>query len=117
MHVSIIAETKMVSVRGISLILEDIDLPKDLIAVHWFKDQGWEERKSKHGTVIKDITNLSPYRDLLDAYDKLFASIPEDQLPRRNSDLIDFVEDNLLNISIMRESPEWEDFRIATNRA
>ncbi len=85
--------------------------------MHWFKDQGWEEHRSKDGVVIKDITSLAPYRAVLDAYDEIFSKISEDQMPIRNSDLIEFVEDNLLNIAIMRDSSEWEDFKTATNRA
>ena len=117
MQISIIAETKMVSIKGISLILEDLDLPKDLVAFHWLDNRGWEEKKSNGKIYIKDVNSINHYQHVLDAYNNAYAKIPEDQLPVRNSDLIEFVEDALINIDIMKASDEWEDFKTATNRA
>lgn len=117
MHISIIAKDKIVSVKGISLILEDLNLPKDLIAVHWFSDKGWEERRDGDRVIVKDIDSISQYQSVIDLYNEKYASIPIEQLPRSNMDLIDFVEDTLMTIEVMRKSDEWEEFKAATNRA
>lgn len=99
------------------MILEDLALPEDLISTHWFNGKGWEERRENDKVRIIDIDNLDHYRHILDAYNEAYAKIPESQLPVRNSDLIDFVEETLIDIDIMRASDEWEDFKVATNRA
>ena len=98
-------------------MLENLDLPEDLVAVHWFKDKGWEEHRDGDKVIIKDIESMEQYRAVIDLYNEKYSSILEEQLPRSNMDLIDFVEDTLMTIEVMRNSNEWEDFRIATNRA
>lgn len=117
MHISIITESKTVSVDGITLVLEELNLPEDLVAVHWFENKGWEERKNGNNISVNDINSINHYRSIIDAYNDAYAKIPEIMLPPTNFDLIYFVEDNLINTEIMKNSSEWEDFKIAMNRA
>ncbi len=88
-----------------------------LIAVHWLEGKGWEEHRVGDKVVIKDISDINHYRYIIDLYNEVYASLSDSDLPRSNIDLIDFIEDTLMTVELMRESPEWEDFKIATNRA
>jgi len=116
MHLSIIVETRSVSVDGVALTLSQLNLPQSLVAMHWSDGRGWEEHCVDQQVTVTDISSIEPYRSVLDLYKTQQQKTPEDQLPACNTGLINLVEDALMTIEIMRDSLEWEDFKIATNR-
>jgi hypothetical protein len=99
------------------LILDDLSLPSSLIEMHWLDDQGWEEHINNNETKITDINNIDHYLHTVERYRTQYTATHEDQLPAQNLELVNFIRDSLIHLTVMKNSDEWEDFRIATNRA
>jgi hypothetical protein len=113
MHLSIIKEINQVIIEEKGLTVDCSSLPINFLSLHWVDTEGWVENKHNGRPAILDITDISEYQPLIESWREEKAK--ESKIVHHPGMKRHLVE-SLLDISLIRASDEWEEFKTATNR-
>ena len=112
MHLSIIRDSNQVTVGDVSLIIDLIDIPEHIRAVHWLNNEGWIDMGRNGQTSKMLISNVDDYQIYIDRHAEIAGTMSEEELAAvTNIHIKEAVDAFLIECAIMRDSDEWIEFK------